>query len=72
MRYKEKIVDSKIYESMVNKGMHPVLSSLFASRDISSIDDVDYKLDKLIPPDLLKSVQEASNLIIKNTYSNVL
>ena len=70
MRYKEKIVDSKIYESMVNKGMHPVLSSLFASRDISSIDDVDYKLDKLIPPDLLKSVQEASNLIIKKIESN--
>ena len=70
MHHKEKIVDSKIYESMLNKGIHPVLSSLFASRNISSINDVDYKLDKLIPPNLLKSVQEASNLIIRKIESN--
>tara|TARA_B100000767_G_scaffold253274_1_gene257691 strand:- start:2428 stop:4119 length:1692 start_codon:yes stop_codon:yes gene_type:complete len=69
MRYKEKKVDSKIFEALVSKGMHPVLSSLFASRDISSINDVDYKLDKLIPPDLLKSIQEASNLIIRKIES---
>ena len=45
------------------------LSSLFASRDISSIDDVDYKLDKLISPDLLKSVKDASNLLISKIDS---
>jgi single-stranded-DNA-specific exonuclease len=37
---------------------------LFASRDISSIDDIDYQLDKLLSPDLLKSVKDASNLLI--------
>ena len=69
MHYKEKIVDSRIYDSMVNKGINPVLASLFASRNINSIDDVDYKLDKLISPDLLKSVQEAANLIIRKIES---
>ena len=69
MRYKEKIVDSKMYESLLNKGVHPVLSSLFASRKITSANDIDYKLDKLIPPKLLKSIQEASNLIVSKIES---
>ena len=64
MQFKEKIIDSKIYNSLVSKGINPVLSSLFASRGISSIDDIDYKLDKLLSPDLLKSVKDASNLLI--------
>ena len=64
MQFKEKIIDSKSYNSLVSKGINPVLSSLFASRGISSIDDIDYKLDKLLSPDLLKSVKDASNLLI--------
>ena len=64
MQFKEKIIDSKIYDSLVSKGINPALSSLFASRGISSIDDVDYQLDKLISPDLLKSVKDASTLLI--------
>ena len=69
MQFKEKIIDSKIYDSLVNKGINPTLSSLFASRGISSIDDVDYQLDKLISPDLLKSVKDASNLLISKIDS---
>ena len=65
MRYKEKKVDSKIYDSLLNDGIHPVLALLFASRDINSRDDINYKLDKLISPDLLTSIQDAANLIIK-------
>jgi len=64
MQLKEKKINSKIFNSLVSKGTNPVLSSLFASRDISSIDDIDYQLDKLISPDLLKSVKDASNLLI--------
>ena len=70
MQFKEKIIDSKIYDSLVNKGINPALSSLFASRDIGSIDDIDYKLDKLLSPDLLKSVREASNLLIDKIDTN--
>ena len=69
MQFKEKIIDSKIYDSLVNKGINPAFSSLFASRDISSIDDIDYQLDKLISPDLLKSVKDASNLLISKIDS---
>ena len=65
MQRKEKIIDSSIYNSLLSNGIDPTLSSLFASRDISSFDDVDYKLDKLLSPDLLKSVTDASKLLIK-------
>ena len=64
MQLKEKIIDSKLYNSLVSKGINPALSSLFASRGISSFDDIDYQLDKLISPDLLKSAKDASNLLI--------
>jgi single-stranded-DNA-specific exonuclease len=64
MKVKEKIINSTIYNSLVSSGFNPALSSLFASRRISSVDDVDYKLDKLLPPDLLKSARESSNLLI--------
>jgi len=64
MQRKEKIIDSSIYNSLLSNGIDPTLSSLFASRDISSFDDVDYKLDKLLSPDLLKSVTDASKLLI--------
>jgi len=65
MKRNEKIIDAKIYNSLVNNGINPILSTLFASRSINSIDDVDYKLDKLLSPDLLKSAKEAANLLIK-------
>jgi single-stranded-DNA-specific exonuclease len=64
MHLKEKIIDSKVYDSLVSKGINPALSSLFASRNINSIDDIDYKLNKLISPELLKSVREASIFLI--------
>ena len=64
MKVKEKIINSTIYNSLVSSGFNPALSSLFASRRISSVDDVDYKLDKLLSPDLLKSARESSNLLI--------
>ncbi len=69
MQFKEKKINSKIFNSLVSKGTNPVLSSLFASRDISSIDDIDYQLDKLLSPDLLKSVKDASNLLISKIDS---
>ena len=69
MQFKEKIIDSKIYNSLVSKGINPVLSSLFASRDLGSIDNIDYQLNKLLSPDLLKSIKDASNLLIKKIDS---
>ena len=69
MQFKEKIIDSKIYNSLVSKGINPVLSSLFASRDLGSIDNIDYQLNKLLSPDLLKSIKDASNLLIRKIDS---
>lgn len=64
MLHKEKNVDSKIFNSFIKNGTNPVLSNLFAARDIKSIQDVDYSFDKLISPDLLKSGKDAANLLI--------
>ena len=64
MLHKEKNVDSKIFNSFIKNGTNPVLSNLFAARDIKSIQDVDYSFDKLISPDLLKSGKGAANLLI--------
>lgn len=74
MYLKEKTIDPIIYDSLLSKGINPALSSLFASRDINSIDDIDYKLDKLLAPGLLKSVREASNLLINkiNTKQKII
>ena len=69
MELKEKIIDSRVYNSLISSGINPALSSLFASRHISSIDEVDYKLDKLLSPDLLKSIRSASNLLINKIDS---
>ena len=64
MLHKEKNVDSKIFNSFIKNGTNPVLSNLFAARDIKSIQDVDYSFDKLISPDLLKSGKDVANLLI--------
>ena len=64
MHLKEKKINLDIYNALLDKGVNPTLSSIFASREISSIDEIDYKLDKLLPPNLLKSINGASNLLI--------
>jgi len=69
MQFKEKKINSKIFNSLVSIGTNPALSSLFASRGIESVDDIDYRLDKLLSPDLLKSVKDASNLLISKIDS---
>tara|TARA_B100001559_G_C16489106_1_gene617581 strand:- start:553 stop:2253 length:1701 start_codon:yes stop_codon:yes gene_type:complete len=64
MLHKEKKVDSKIFNSLIKNGINPALSNIFAARDIKSIKDINYRIDKLISPDLLKSGKDAANLII--------
>ncbi|MDC0182947.1 single-stranded-DNA-specific exonuclease RecJ [Nitrosomonadales bacterium] len=64
MLHKEKNVDLKIFNSLIKNDTNPVLSNLFAARDIKSIQDVDYSFDKLISPDLLKSGKDVANLLI--------
>ena len=69
MQLKEKKIDAKIYHSLLSEGVNPALSSLLASRGISSIEDVDYKLEKLLAPGLLKSVEGASQILISKIES---
>tara|TARA_B100000795_G_C22780500_1_gene432043 strand:+ start:251 stop:1942 length:1692 start_codon:yes stop_codon:yes gene_type:complete len=69
MQLKEKKIDTKIYNSLLSEGVNPALSSLLASRGINSIEDVDYKLEKLLAPGLLKSVEGASQILISKIES---
>ena len=55
MIFKERNFDKDIFNDLVNKGLNPVLSNIFSARKIQSSSDIEYKLDKLLSPHLLKS-----------------
>jgi len=55
MEFRERDFDKDIYNDLVKKGFNPVLSNIFSARNIKSSSDIEYQLDKLLSPDLLKS-----------------
>jgi len=63
MILKEKKINEKVYDHLIANGIHPALASLFAARNIKDSDDLDYRLDKLLPPNLLTSNIEAGEYL---------
>ena len=55
MEFRERDFDKDIYNDLVSKGFNPALSNIFSARNIQSSSDIEYQLDKLLSPDLLKS-----------------
>ena len=55
MEFRERDFDKDIYNDLVSKGFNPALSNIFSARNIKSSSDIEYQLDKLLSPDLLKS-----------------
>ncbi len=49
--------------------MHPVLQRVYAGRGIASVDDVDYRLDRLLPPTAIKHLAEAAELLARHIIS---
>jgi len=43
--------------------LHPVLARIYAGRKINHIDETEYSLSRLIPPDALKGINEAVDLL---------
>ena len=55
MEFRERDFDKDIYNDLISKGFNPALSNIFSARNIKSSDDIEYQLDKLLAPNLLKS-----------------
>jgi single-stranded-DNA-specific exonuclease len=43
--------------------LHPVLARIFAGRNINHIDQTEYPLSRLVPPDQLKGIDSAVDLL---------
>ncbi len=61
---KIKRVSGEISEALKQSELHPVLQKVLSHRKINSPDEMDYALNKLIPPAQLKGINQAVALII--------
>lgn len=50
--------------------VHPLLQRIYSSRNIQHADDVELSLDKLLPPDGLKNIDAASDLLARFIIEN--
>ncbi len=57
---KQRLVES---EAALPEAMHPVLRRIYAGRNVSSADELDYSLDRLIPYTELGNVETAAALL---------
>ena len=55
MKLKEKKINLAVENELNDSGIHPVLSKIFAARKIDNSEHINYKLDKLLSPNLLLS-----------------
>ncbi len=55
---------------LLGDGTHPLLARIYASRGISSRDELDYGLKALLPPASLKGVHEAAQLLADAIEAN--
>jgi single-stranded-DNA-specific exonuclease len=60
---RDKITDDFIHEN-------PVLNRVFQNRGISSKQDIDYPLSRLLPPSLMKGMDEGTDLLIHHILSD--
>ena len=55
MKLKEKNINAELEKKLNEVGVQPDLAKIYAARKIDSTEQINYKLDKLIPPHLLHS-----------------
>lgn len=52
-----------ISDELLNAALHPVLKRVYANRDINSLDEIDYSLDRLIGYQQLKGIDAAAGVV---------
>ena len=53
MKLKEKNINAELEKKLNEVGVQPDLARIYAARKIDSTEQINYKLDKLLPPQLL-------------------
>ena len=49
---------------------NPLLNQVFRNRGVKSADEIDYKLSKMIPPHLMKGMDEGTDILIKHIMAD--
>mgnify|MGYP000011735487 FL=1 len=70
MKLKEKKINNTLEHELIESGIHPVLAKIFAARKIHNADEINYKLDKLLSPDLLLSNIEVGDFLYEAILAN--
>jgi len=50
-------------EALIDQGLHPVMARLYAARGVRHTDEIETGLARLIPPTMLKGIEEAALLL---------
>lgn len=56
-------VPPRAVQRLIDSGIHPLLARIYAARGIARREELDYGLKALLPPDALKGVHEAAQLL---------
>ncbi|MDJ0956076.1 MAG: single-stranded-DNA-specific exonuclease RecJ [Arenicellales bacterium] len=59
----EKKIQRRPINDFNDSSLHPVLRRIYAGRQVTSIQDLDYRLDQLLAPDELPGIVEAVNIL---------
>ena len=63
-------IKQELKELLVSLGFDSKLAALYSSRDISSVEDITYQLDKLIPPSLMFSISTSAAFLADHIDNN--
>ena len=50
-------------EALIDQGLHPVMARLYAARGVRSTEEIETGLARLLPPTMLKGIEEAALLL---------
>src|SRR5690606_15196146 len=62
----------RIAECELPQTLHPVLRTVLAQRRLRSVDELDYRLDALLPPDALSGIDDAAELLAAHLDGKIL
>ena len=63
MKLIQKKINDKLRSELIENGIAKHTAQLLAARNIKSFADINYSIEMLLPPELLKDCNEASNFL---------